>query len=148
MCVFNLFNLLNIGCGKIGYDSQVAKLKVFSLCMLFLPFSVHNLNRNRWLLQQYLAIFLQKKYVSFTKMNWMIYYANNQSLKNKAGKIKPCLLLNDQLYLLIFLVSHMIIIWNNNHIPKKWGKKECIIIFYIVYLIHLLLCNNSLTSFS
>ena len=77
--------------------------------------------------------FSSKKYVSFTKMNWMIYYANNQSLKNKAGKIKPCLLLNDQLYLLLFLVSHMIIIWNNNHIPKKMRQKG--VHYHILYCI-------------
>lgn len=33
MCVFNLFNFLNIGFGEIGYNNQVAKLKIFSLYM-------------------------------------------------------------------------------------------------------------------
>lgn len=31
--MFNLFNFLNIGCGEIVYNNQVAKLKVFSLYM-------------------------------------------------------------------------------------------------------------------
>lgn len=60
MCMFNLFNFLNIECGKIEYDSQVAELKVFSLYMLFLPFSLQNLNGNRWILQKYLAIIFLK----------------------------------------------------------------------------------------
>lgn len=47
MSVFNLFNFQNIGCGKIEYDSQVAKSKVFYF--VYVIFSLlQNLNENRW----------------------------------------------------------------------------------------------------
>ena len=79
--------------------------------------------------------FSSKNFVNFTKINKMVIMPIISHLKMRLEKLNHVCFLNVQLYLLLTLFSHMIIIWNNNnHTPQEMRAKKRTLSYFLLHI--------------